>query len=95
MKKNLKKIFGGILIIGLTVFLSGIAVAEPEVSISGVITDDGQLVDDEGVIYDIGENDGGNEVMELVGQKVTLKGTVVVADGTKIITISSFKIFDE
>lgn len=95
MKKNMKKSFKGILIICLTVFLSGIAVAGSEVNISGVINEDGQLVDDAGMTYDIAENDEGNEVMEMVGQTVTLKGTVMEAEGTKIITITSFKIIEE
>ena len=95
MKKTIKNILVGILIIGLTVFLSGIAMAGSEVSISGVINEDGQLVDDDGMFYDIAENDEGNEVMEMVGHKVTVKGTVMEAEGTKIITISSFKIIEE
>ena len=95
MKKNMKKIFLGILIIGLSVILSGIAVAGPEVSISGVINEDGQLVDDDGMAYDIAENEEGDEVMEMVGSKVTVKGTVMEAEGTKIITISSFKIIED
>ena len=95
MEKNMKKIFLGILIIGLTVFLSGIAIAGAEVSISGVINEDGQLVDDDGMAYDIAENEEGDEVMEMVGSKVTVKGTVMEAEGTKIITISSFKIIEE
>lgn len=95
MKKNMKKIFLGILIIGLTVFISGIAVAESEVSISGVVNEDGQLVDDAGMTYDIAENDEGNEVMDMVGLKVNVQGTVMEAEGTKIITISSFKIIEE
>jgi hypothetical protein len=73
MEKNMRKIFLGILIIGLTVFLSGIAIAGAEVSISGVIND---------------------QIMEMVGSKVTVKGTVMEAEGTKIITISSFKIIE-
>jgi hypothetical protein len=95
MKKTIKNILLGILIIGLTVFLSGIAVAGSEISISGVINEDGQLVDDDGMFYDIAENDEGNEVMEMVGHKVTVKGTVMEAEGTKIITISSFEIIEE
>ena len=95
LKKNTKKIFLGILIIGLTVFLSGIAVAGSEVSISGVINEDGQLIDNNGMAYDIAESDEGNELMEMTGQKVTVKGTVMEAEGTKIITVSSFKIIEE
>jgi hypothetical protein len=83
------------LIIGLSVFISGIAVAGSEVSISGVINEDGQLVDDNGMAYDLADNDEGNEVMEMVGQKVAVKGTVMETEGTKIITISSFKIIEE
>ena len=90
MKKNTKKIFLGILIVGLTVFLSGIAVAGSEVSISGVINEDGQLVDNSGMTYDIAEGDEGNELMEMAGQRVTVKGTVMEAEGTKIINVSSF-----
>lgn len=95
MKRNMKRIFLGILIIGLTVFISGIAVAGSQVSLSGVINEDGQLVDEGGMAYDIADNDEGNEVMEMVGFKVTVKGTVMEAEGTKIITISSFKIIEE
>jgi hypothetical protein len=95
MKKNMKKIFLGILIIGLAVILSGIAVAGPEVSISGVINEDGQLVDDDGTAYDIAENEEGDQIMEMVGRKVTVEGTVMEADGTKIITVSTFKIIEE
>ena len=95
MAKNMKKVPLGFLILCLTVFLSGIAVAGSEVSISGVISEDGQLVDDDGMAYDIADNDEGNEVMEMVGHKVTVKGTVMEAEGTKIITISSFKIIEE
>ena len=95
MKRTIKSIPLGILIIGLTVFLSGIAVAESEVSISGVINEDGQLVDDEGITYDIAENDEGNEVMEMAGRTVSVTGTVMEAEGTKIITITSFKIIEE
>ena len=94
MGKNMKKIFLGILIICLSVFLSGIAIAGAEVSISGVINEDGQLVDDDGMAYDIAESEEGDQIMEMVGSKVTVKGTVMEAEGTKIITISSFKIIE-
>jgi hypothetical protein len=83
------------LVIGLTVFLSGIAVAGSEVSISGVINEDGQLVDNDGTAHDIAENEEGNEIMEMVGQKVTVKGTVMEAEGTKIITVTEFRLIEE
>ncbi len=60
-----------------------------------MIDEDGQLVGDDGMAYDIAESEEGNEVMEMVGQKVAVKGTVMEADGAKIITITSFKIMEE
>jgi hypothetical protein len=95
MKNNMQKIFFGILILGLTVFLSGMALAGSEVSVSGVINEDGQLVDNDGTAYDIAENEEGNEIVEMVGQKLAVKGTVMEADGTKIITVTEFKLLDE
>jgi hypothetical protein len=95
MAKNMKKVPLGFLILCLTVFLSGIAVAESPVSIAGVISEDGQLVDDNGMAYDIADNDEGNEVMEMVGQKVAVKGTVMETEGTKIITVTEFKLLEE
>jgi hypothetical protein len=32
--------------------------------------------------------------MDLVGKKVSVKGTVMEADGTKIITISAFNVIE-
>ena len=91
----MKKIFLGILIIGMSVFISGIAVAGSQISISGVINEDGQLVDNNGMTYDIADNDEGNEVMEMVGQKVAVKGTVMETEGTKIITVTEFNLLEE
>lgn len=95
MEKNIKRIFLGILIIGLTVFLSGIVLAGSEVSISGIISEDGQLVDNDGMAYDIAESEEGDQIMEMIGSKVIVKGTVMESEGTKIITISSFKVIEE
>ena len=91
----MKKIFLGILIMGLTVFLTGIAVAGSEVDISGVINEDGQLVDNSGMTYDIADSEEGSELMEMTGQKVAVKGTVMEAEGTKIITVSFFEVIEE
>ena len=95
MAKSMKKIFLGILIICLSVFISGIAVAGSQVSISGVINEDGQLVDDDGMAFDIADNEKGEEVMEMVGQKIAVKGTVMETEGTKIITVTDFNLLEE
>jgi hypothetical protein len=94
MRINMQKIFSGILIIGFIVLLAGMAATADEVSITGTINGDSQLVDDSGTAYDIGDNEKGNEVMELVGKKVSVKGTVMEAEGTKIITITAFDVIE-
>jgi hypothetical protein len=94
MRINMQKIFSGILIIGFIALLAGMAAAADEVSITGTINTDSQLVDDSGAAYDIGDNEKGNEVMELVGKKVSVKGTVMEAEGTKIITITAFDVIE-
>jgi hypothetical protein len=94
MRINMQKIFSGILIIGFIALLAGMAAAADEVSITGTINGDSQLVDDSGTASDIGDNEKGNEVMELVGKKVSVKGTVMEAEGTKIITITAFDVIE-
>ena len=94
MSKKTKKIVTGILIIGFIALLAGIAAAADEVSITGTVNEDSQLVADNGQTYDIGDNEKGNEVMELVGKKVSVKGTVMEAEGTKIITITAFDVIE-
>jgi hypothetical protein len=94
MSKKTKKIVTGILIIGFIALLAGIAAAADEVNITGTINEDSQLVDDSGMVYDIGDTEMGNQVMELVGKKVSVKGTVMEAEGTKIITITAFDVIE-
>jgi hypothetical protein len=94
MIKSTRKILLGILTIGFIALLAGIAAAGEEVSITGTINDDMQLVADSGITYDIGDNEKGNEVMDLVGKKVSVKGTVMEAEGTKIITITAFDVIE-
>jgi hypothetical protein len=92
MSQNAKRMFLRILIIGFITLLAGMAAAGQEVSITGTINAESQLVADSGMTYDIDDNEMGNEVMELVGKKVSVKGTVVDAEETKIITITAFDV---
>ena len=65
-------------------------------TIVGTINDDGVLVDEGGVLYMLGEDDKGAEVADNSGKKVEVKGTVEESsDGTKTITIESYKVMEE
>lgn len=94
MKKNIRKSILGIFVLGLVALVAGFAVAGDEVNITGTINDDSQLVDDSGTSYDIADTEQGNEVMEMTGKKVSVKGTVMEEEGTKTISITSFKVIE-
>ena len=95
MKKNIKKLIVGIMVVGLVALVSSIAIAGDEVSITGTINEDSQLVDDSGNAYDIADTDQGNEVMEMTGKKVSVKGTVMEEEGAKVISITSFQVIEQ
>jgi hypothetical protein len=91
MNKNTKRIFFGMLVVTLIAFLSGIAVAESEVSIKGIVNEDGQLVDDNDVVYEIAENEKGEELMEEIGEKVIVRGTITEGEGENTVTVVEFE----
>ena len=79
---------------GLTLLVAGFAIAGDEVSITGTINDESQLVDNSGALYEIADTEPGYEVMEMTGKKVTVKGTVMEEEGTKTISITSFQVIE-
>ncbi|MBT8371714.1 MAG: hypothetical protein KJO34_12185 [Deltaproteobacteria bacterium] len=91
----MKKAILWILVIGLAALISGIAVAGSEINITGAINEDGELVDDSGNAYEIADTEQGNEVMDMVGKKVSVKGTVMEEEGTRTISITSFDVIEQ
>jgi 16S rRNA C1402 (ribose-2'-O) methylase RsmI len=92
-----------IMVICLMVFIAmpiGSAVADNSATeetkepskIIGTVNDSYQIVSDDGQTYDIEVNDPGNELIEQVGNKVEVVGTVEEIDGLKSITVMSYKI---
>ena len=95
MGQNTKRMVLRILVLGFLTLFAGMTMAGQEVSIIGTINDESQLVADNGMTYDINDNEMGNEVMELVGKKVSVKGTVMDAEEIKIITITAFDVIEQ
>ena len=96
MLKNVKKRLLGILVLFAIFAFCGAAIAGQSMTIVGTVNDDGVLVDKDGGIYMLGEDDKGSEVAENSGKKVEVKGTVEESsDGTKTITIESYKVMEE
>ena len=92
MTKN-KSIALSILLTFLMAAFAGSLLAGEKMTIVGMVTDDGLIIDKKGVIYEIGENDNFEAVTENTDAKVEVKGTVQEDDGgNKIIMIDSFKV---
>jgi hypothetical protein len=92
MKQNRKRLLIGILAFTLSVLFAGNAICGKAVTIIGTVTDTYQIEDEDGMVYDIGDTEKGQEVGELVGQQVEVQGTIEEEEGIKVIFIIDFKI---
>jgi len=63
---------------------------EAALTIKGEVMDNGKLLSEEGEEYTIAEAGKGEEVLEMAGKTVRIKGTVAEQEGEKIITIISY-----
>lgn len=84
----------GLLAVLLVGFTFGAGLASEPVVIQVQVTEDNQVMDEAGNVFDILETEAGNEVVELVGQKVEIQGTLVEDQGNKAITVESFRIIE-
>ena len=78
----------------LVLFVIGFSAAADMVVVQGQVTEDSQIMDDAGNVFDIADTDKGNELVENVGQKVEIQGTVMEDGGVKVITVESFRIIE-
>ena len=83
------------LLLSLLVLLPGLAQSESLVTISGVISEEGQLIGNDGVIYEIADSEIGFELMELTGHQVTVTGQVTTTDEFVLLTVESFQIIEK
>jgi hypothetical protein len=71
--------------------------SEEEAIIIGIITEDSQLVTDEGDVYDIAHSEKADELVKNLRSKAEVKGTIETDKdtGSKYIRVSSFKLIKE
>ena len=82
-----------ILLIFLMAAFTGSIFAGEKRTIVGLLTEDGLIVDEDGVIYEIGENEKFDAITEHSDIKIEVTGTVEEDDGgNKIIMVDSFKV---
>ena len=84
-----------ILAILLAFLFYGPALAQQNVTVVGTVVGSYQIEDENGEIYEIDDNEKGEELNELYDSKVSVTGTLMDEDGSKILTVDSFKIIEE
>ena len=79
----------------VSIFLSTNVLAE-EITIKGEVNDQYQIVGEDGQIYEVAENEKGDEVVfKHIGKIVKISGIVEESDeGKKTITVISYEIED-
>ena len=94
MIRNFRKAGFGVLMIMLIFGFVGYALAG-DMKVVGTIGEDNTITDDSGAVYQIGENEKGDEVVAMSGKKVEVMGAVAEgADGSKTIMIDSYKLME-
>jgi len=95
MIRKMGKTGNAILVIFLILGVAGYAVSGTGMKVVGMVGEDNTITDDSGAVYEIGENQKGDELTEQAGKKVEVMGTVEEAsDGTKTIMIESYKVVE-
>ena len=95
MHRNIKKLLTLALIFSFVFAFAGPALSGENVTIVGTLNEDSQIVGNDGVVYEVADNNVAEEVMEHVGKKIEIKGTVMEEEGSKTITITSYTVLEE
>jgi hypothetical protein len=64
-------------------------------TVTGFVNDHYQIEGDDGENYEIGEGETGDELVQLVGEKVNARGNVIKEDGLNFMTVNSFDVLNE
>jgi hypothetical protein len=94
MKTN-KKWYMGLCVLIMIPFLCAPALAKRDVTITGTVMAGYQIEDEDGQIYDIDDNEKGEELAQMVDSKVRVTGTLEEEEDMKIITVASYTVLDE
>ncbi len=92
MKKNGRNLFVGLCVMIIVALFSGSAISAESVTIVGTINDNYQIVTDNDQVYEIGDNEKADELMELIDKRVKVTGTVEEVGGAKVITVTSYEV---
>lgn len=92
-RKNALLLLGALLCI--VAFLSTAVFAAGEMTITGTVNKDHQIVTDDGKAYDLVKSEQGEMVGKLVGKKVKVTGAVEESAGKMMITVTGHELLPE
>ena len=95
MKRSRVFAFTALFAVFALFFLSGAALSGDTVTIVGTVNDYYQIVTDDGEIFDVAEGEKGDELIDLVNQRLKVTGEVDEHDGGKYITVTSYEILGD
>ena len=96
MKKGRKNLFigmGTILIVAL--LYGGAFSSDDRIMVIGTVNADFQIQADNDRLFEIGDNEKGGELAQLVDKRVRVMGTVEEVDGQKVLMVISYEIIGE
>ncbi len=74
------------------VFTVNIGIAAEPVTLKGQVTEDNQLMTEDGEFIDIASTEKGEQVMDMVGETVEVRGTLIDGEEVKEIEVESFTV---
>ncbi len=88
MKKRITSFVTLCTLFGL-LFIASVAIGE---TITGFLTINNELITDDGLIYQIEQNEQGDKLLEAIGETVEVSGLVKNNEGVMTIKVSDFSV---
>lgn len=94
VRRRSRGIIGIVFIIICVGLLFGISGAGELMTITGQVTEDFQVLSDDGIPYEILINDMGAEIVDHIGERVKVTGIVEEDEGYKVIDVQSYTVLE-
>jgi hypothetical protein len=95
MRKNKKYLLLALCAVFAIALLTRTVVSAEDTTVVGTVNDIYQVVTENNEVYEVGENQKGDELVRLVDKKVRVTGTVEESGGAKVIMVTSYEVLGE
>ena len=95
MRVSCRRILCGLLAFTFLACILSPAIAGDEVTITGTINADNQIVTDDNQVFTIGDNEKGDELVGMLNKKVKVTGMVEEEGGGKTIMVDSYEVVSQ